>query len=137
GKSTLMSILYGLQHPDEGAVLLRGHEVRFASALDAIAAGLGMVHQAFKLFNSLTVWENVTYGKEPRRGIFVDHRAARQSVAELAGRYQLVVDPGAVVGRLSVGVRQRVEILKALYREARILILDEPTAVLTPQERDG
>ncbi|MEO8667783.1 MAG: ABC transporter ATP-binding protein, partial [Bauldia sp.] len=137
GKSTLMSILYGLQQPDEGTILLRGHEVRFRSALDAIAAGLGMVHQAFKLFNSLTVWENVTYGKEPRRGIFVDQRVARQSVAELAERYQLVVDPGAVVGRLSVGVRQRVEILKALYREARILILDEPTAVLTPQERDG
>ncbi len=137
GKSTLMSILYGLQQPDEGTIMLRGHEVRFHSALDAIAAGLGMVHQAFKLFNSLTVWENVTYGKEPRRGPFIDRRAARTAVAALAERYQLVVDPGAVVGRLSVGVRQRVEILKALYRDARILILDEPTAVLTPQERDG
>jgi simple sugar transport system ATP-binding protein len=137
GKSTLMSILYGLQHPDEGAVLLRGEEVRFHSALDAIAAGLGMVHQAFKLFNSLTVWENVTYGRELRRGLFIDRRAARAGVAALGERYQLAVNPDAVVGKLSVGVRQRVEILKALYREARILILDEPTAVLTPQERDG
>jgi simple sugar transport system ATP-binding protein len=137
GKSTLMSILYGLQRPDEGAVLLRGEEVRFHSALDAIAAGLGMVHQAFKLFNSLTVWENVTYGREPRRGLFIDRRAARAGVAALAERYQLAVNPDAAVGKLSVGVRQRVEILKALYREARILILDEPTAVLTPQERDG
>jgi len=137
GKSTLMSILYGLQRPDEGAVLLRGEEVRFHSALDAIAAGLGMVHQAFKLFNSLTVWENVTYGRELRRGLFIDRRAARAGVAALGERYQLAVNPDAVVGKLSVGVRQRVEILKALYRDARILILDEPTAVLTPQERDG
>jgi len=137
GKSTLMSILYGLQRPDEGAVLLRGAEVHFRSALDAIAHGMGMVHQAFKLFNSLTVWENIVYAREPRRGPFVDRRAARQSVAALAERHRLNVDPDAVVTKLSVGVRQRIEILKALYREAQILILDEPTAVLTPQERDG
>jgi simple sugar transport system ATP-binding protein len=98
---------------------------------------MGMVHQAFKLFNSLTVWENVTYGKEPRRGLFLDRREARRQVAELGERFQLAVEPDAVVGKLSVAVRQRVEILKALYREATILILDEPTAVLTPQERDG
>ena len=137
GKSTLMSILYGLQQPDEGSIRLRAKEVHFRSALDAIAEGMGMVHQAFKLFNSLTVSENITYGKEPQRAGFIDRREAREKVAELAGRYQLAVDPDATVGKLSVGVRQRVEILKALYRDARILILDEPTAVLTPQERDG
>jgi general nucleoside transport system ATP-binding protein len=137
GKSTLMSILYGMQAPDEGQILLRGREVRFRSALDAIAEGVSMVHQAFKLFNSLTVWENVVYGREPQRAGFLDRASAIAKVAELATRYHLRVDPGAIVGRLSVGVRQRVEILKALYREARILILDEPTAVLTPQERDG
>src|SRR6185437_1801534 len=122
GKSTLMSILYGLTQPDEGRILLRGREVRFRSALDAIGQGMGMVHQAFKLFNSLTVWENIVYGAEPRRGLLIDRREA-----ELAGRHHLAVEPDAVVAKLSVGVRQRVEILKALYRDARILILDEPT----------
>jgi ABC-type uncharacterized transport system ATPase subunit len=137
GKSTLMSVLYGLQRPDEGRIALRGVEVRFASALDAIAAGMGMVHQAFKLFNSLTVWENIVFGTEPRRMGFLDRRAAQADVAELSRRHGLGVDPDAIVGALSVGVRQRVEILKALYRRARILILDEPTAVLTPQESEG
>jgi ABC-type uncharacterized transport system ATPase subunit len=137
GKSTLMSILYGLQAPDEGRIVLRGAEVRFRSALDAIALGMGMVHQAFRLFNSLSVWENVVYGREPRRLGFIDRSAAIADVGALGRRFRLEVDPAAVVGRLSVGVRQRVEILKALYREAKILILDEPTAVLTPQERDG
>jgi general nucleoside transport system ATP-binding protein len=137
GKSTLMSILYGLQRPDEGRILLRGAEVLFRSPLDAIAHGMGMVHQAFKLFDSLTVWENIVFGAEPRRGAFLDRRAARRGVADLAARHRLGVEPDAVVGSLSVGVRQRIEILKALYREAKILILDEPTAVLTPQERDG
>jgi general nucleoside transport system ATP-binding protein len=137
GKSTLMSILYGMQAPDEGRILLRGREVHYRSALDAIAEGVSMVHQAFKLFNSLTVWENVVYGREPQRAGFLDRAAAIAKVGALAQRYHLRVDPGAIVGRLSVGVRQRVEILKALYRDARILILDEPTAVLTPQERDG
>jgi simple sugar transport system ATP-binding protein len=102
-----------------------------------MAAGMGMVHQSFKLFASLSVWENVVYGVEPRRGPFVDRRAARTQVAELAARHRLAVDPDAKVGGLSVGVRQRVEILKALYRDARVLILDEPTAVLTPGERDA
>ncbi|HWJ75705.1 MAG TPA: ABC transporter ATP-binding protein [Kaistia sp.] len=137
GKSTLMSILYGLQQPDAGEILVRGRKVEYRSALDAIAEGMGMVHQAFKLFNSLTVWENVVYGMEPSRHGFIDRRAAIARVGEIAARYRLAVDPAAVVGSLSVGVRQRVEILKALYRDARILILDEPTAVLTPQERDG
>src|SRR5580698_8382501 len=120
GKTTLMSILYGLQQPDEGCVLVRGKEVRFRSALDAIADGMGMVHQAFKLFNSLTVWENIIYGAEPRRGPFIDRGAARRQVAALAERHSLAVNPDASVARLSVGVRQRVEILKALYREAKI-----------------
>ena len=137
GKSTLMSILYGLIEPDHGEIRVRGEPVRFRSALDAIAHGMGMVHQSFKLFNSLTVAENVTYAREPRRGPLIDRRAARERVADLGARHHLEVDPGAVVGSLSVGVRQRVEILKALYRDARVLILDEPTAVLTPQERDG
>ena len=96
-----------------------------------------MVHQAFKLFDSLTVWENVVFGAEPRRGLFIDRRAARAQVEALAEVNGLRVNPDAIVGSLSVGVRQRIEILKALYRRARVLILDEPTAVLTPQERDG
>jgi simple sugar transport system ATP-binding protein len=137
GKSTLMSVLYGLQRPDEGRIALRGLEVRFSSALDAIASGMGMVHQAFKLFNSLTVWENIVFAAEPRRMGLLDRKAGREDVAELARRHGLGVDPDATVGALSVGVRQRVEILKALYRRARILILDEPTAVLTPQESEG
>jgi simple sugar transport system ATP-binding protein len=137
GKTTLMNMLYGLQRPDEGRILLRGQEVSLASPLDAIAQGLGMVHQAFKLFASLTVWENIVYGAEPKQGPFLNARAARAQVGELAQRHGLQVDVGAVVGGLSVGARQRVEILKALYRRARILILDEPTAVLTPGERDG
>ena len=116
----------------------RGEPVRFRSPLDAIAAGMGMVHQAFKLFASLTVWENIVYGAEPRRGAF--HRPARGARARSSSSPNATASPSTptrVVGELSVGVRQRVEILKALYRDARVLILDEPTAVLTPQERDG
>src|SRR4051812_4327346 len=137
GKSTLMSILYGLQRPDEGTIRLRGAEVLFRSPFDAIGQGMGMVHQAFKLFNSMSVSENIIYGKEPQRWGFLDDLEARRRVHELAERYRLSVDPDAIVGTLSVGVRQRVEILKTLYRDGRILILDEPTAVLTPQERNG
>ena len=137
GKTTLMSILYGLQPPDAGEILIRGKRVVFRSPLDAIAQGLGMVHQSFKLFNSLTVWENVVYGTEPVRGVFIDRHAARAKLRALSERYGLAVDPDATVSRQAVGVRQRVEILKALYRDARALILDEPTAVLTPQECDA
>jgi ABC-type uncharacterized transport system ATPase subunit len=137
GKTTLMSILFGLQAPDAGEIRVRGAAVRLRSPLDAMAAGMGMVHQSFKLFATLNVWENVVYGAEPTRGIFIDRRAARNQVAELAERHRLAVDPDAAVGELSVGVRQRVEILKALYRDAQVLILDEPTAVLTPPERDA
>ncbi len=137
GKTTLMSILYGLYQPDEGEIFVRGERVHFRSPLDAIAAGLGMVHQSFKLFPSMTVAENVIYRSEPRRGGFVDRTEAIRSVASLAERFGLRVNPRARVGDLPVGVRQRVEILKLLYRNAEILILDEPTGVLTPQERDG
>jgi general nucleoside transport system ATP-binding protein len=137
GKTTLMSILYGLTPPDEGRILVRGEPVRFGSPRDAIDRGLGMVHQAFKLFPSLSVAENVVYGDEPRRFGFLDRARARTQVTELAERYGLRVDPTANVDDLPVGVLQRVEILKALYREARVLILDEPTAVLAPQERDA
>ncbi|MCL2893026.1 ABC transporter ATP-binding protein [Brenneria tiliae] len=137
GKSTLMSILYGMLPPDEGSIILRGEKVKYRSALDAIDRGMGMVHQAFKLFDSLSVWENVVYGCEPRRSGFISRKTAVEQVSALAARYRLQIDPLARVGALSIGVRQRVEILKALYRNAQILILDEPTAVLTPQERDG
>ncbi|MCC5948927.1 MAG: ABC transporter ATP-binding protein [Nitriliruptoraceae bacterium] len=137
GKTTLMSILYGLIPPDEGEIRLGGEVHRFASPRDAIDAGLGMVHQAFKLFPSLTVAENVVYGDEPRRRGLVDRAKARRDVAAIAAEYGLSVDPARRVEDLPVGVLQRVEIIKALYRDARILILDEPTAVLTPQERDA
>lgn len=136
GKTTLMSILYGLVAPDEGEILVRGEPVRLRSALDAIINGLGMVHQAFKLFPTLTVAENVVFGAEPRRRGLLDRAAATAAVSELAEQHGLAVDPNAKVEDLPVGVLQRVEILKALYRKANILILDEPTAVLTPQERD-
>lgn len=134
GKSTLMAILYGLQAPDEGYIRLGGKTEIFRSPIDAIDHGIGMVHQSFKLFESLTVWENIVYQREPRRGLFIDAGAARRQVVELAERYGLPIDPTARVGSLPVGVRQRLEILKALYRQARVLILDEPTAVLTPGE---
>jgi general nucleoside transport system ATP-binding protein len=136
GKTTLMSILYGLVAPDEGEILVRGEPVRLRSALDAIDHGLGMVHQAFKLFPTLTVAENIVFRSEPTRRGMIDRRAAEAKVAELAAANGLVVDPSARVEDLAVGVLQRVEILKALYRDAKVLILDEPTAVLTPQERD-
>ncbi len=134
GKTTLMGVLYGIHRPDAGEIRVAGARRRFASPLDAIRAGLGMVHQHFMLFDSLTVAENVVFGSEPRRGGVLDRPAAARRVVELAERYGLAVDPRARVGGLPVGVRQRVEILKALYRQAAILILDEPTAVLTPNE---
>jgi ABC-type uncharacterized transport system ATPase subunit len=137
GKTTLMNILYGLYHPDEGEIYIRGKNHVFHSPHDAICAGIGMVHQHFMLFPSLTVAENVIYGAEPTRYGFVDRQVAYDKVAKIAQQYGLHVEPGARVGQLPVGVRQRVEIVKTLYRNADILILDEPTAVLTPQEQDG
>ena len=137
GKSTLMSILYGLYRPDEGEIRLRGQTVRFRSAHDAIRQGLGMVHQHFMLVPTLTVAENLMLGQpSPRAPLLEDRRAVAARITELARRHGLAVDPQARVDSLSVGQQQRVEILKALYRGAEILILDEPTAVLTPQEVD-
>ncbi len=136
GKSTLMNCLYGLYRPDEGTIKVRGAVVDIRNNSDAIDLGIGMVHQSFKLVPSFTVAENITLGTEPRKGIFVDREKARDSVSEISKRFGLQVDVDARIRDLPVGVQQRVEILKALYREADILILDEPTAVLTPQETD-
>ncbi len=136
GKSILMSILAGLYRPDEGEIYLRGEKVEFHSPLDAISAGVGMVFQAFQLFPSLTIAENVIFREEPTRRGLIDRRAARAKVKAIADQYGLAVDPDARVDSVPVGVLQRVEIIKALYRDAKILILDEPTAVLTPQETD-
>ncbi|WP_448613828.1 ABC transporter ATP-binding protein [Modestobacter sp. URMC 112] len=134
GKSTLMNVVYGLYQPDEGRLTVRGEQVSFRSSADAIRHGIGMVHQHFQLVPVMTVAENVVLGKEGRRGPFLDMDGARREVRRLSERYGLDVDPDAVVGELSVGAQQRVELVKALYRDAEILILDEPTAVLTPQE---
>ncbi|MBI5367053.1 MAG: ABC transporter ATP-binding protein [Planctomycetes bacterium] len=135
GKSTLMKILYGLQTPDAGAVELFGAPLRPHTPAAAIRAGLGMVHQHFMLIPPLTVAENVVLGQEPTRlGLFLDRRAAARKIEELSQTYRLSIDPRARVETLSVGQEQRVEIVKVLYRGARVLILDEPTAVLTPPE---
>ena len=136
GKTTLMKILYGLYQPDEGTIRLDGETVRLRSPADALARGLGMVHQHFMLVRPLTVAENITLGHEPANGPLLDVARARAEVADLSRRYGLIVNPAARVEQLSVGQEQRVEILKALYHGARILILDEPTAVLTPQETE-
>jgi simple sugar transport system ATP-binding protein len=137
GKSTLMNVLYGLYHPDEGEILVDDVPVTFSGPGDAIAAGIGMVHQHFMLIPVFTVTENVVLGHEDvLPGGFIDHRAAREQVVEVSRRYRLDVPPDALVADLAVGVQQRVEIIKALTRDAKVLILDEPTAVLTPQEID-
>ncbi|WP_433501490.1 ABC transporter ATP-binding protein [Sphaerimonospora sp. CA-214678] len=137
GKSTLMKILYGMQRPDEGEIRVDGEPVVFHTPADAIAAGIGMVHQHFMLADNLTVLENVILGSEPRRGgVAIDFRAARKKIKEISDAYGLAIRPDVPVEELGVGDRQRVEILKVLYRGARILILDEPTAVLVPHEVD-
>jgi general nucleoside transport system ATP-binding protein len=135
GKSTLMNILYGLTKPDEGEIVVGGKEMSFSSAKDAIGAGIGMVHQHFMLIPVMTVAENIVLGVEPvRDGVLLDESGAEARVRELSQQFGLAVDPTALVSGITVGQQQRVEILKALYRGAEILILDEPTAVLTPQE---
>jgi len=134
GKSTLMSVLYGSVQPDSGRILARGTEVGFDSPRAAIAAGIGMVHQHFQLFESLSVTDNVIYGAEPTRRGLLDRRRARERVAALVEEYGSPLSPTAIVETLPMGLRQQVEILKALYRGADVLILDEPTAVLTPAE---
>jgi ABC-type uncharacterized transport system ATPase subunit len=135
GKSTLMNVLYGLYRPDEGEIRIGGKPVAMSSPKDAIEHGIGMVHQHFMLIPVMTVAENIVLGTEPRRdGALLDLSAAERRVRELSKQYGLSVDPRARIEDISVGRQQRVEILKALYRGADILILDEPTAVLTPQE---
>ncbi|HSJ95314.1 MAG TPA: ABC transporter ATP-binding protein [Gaiellaceae bacterium] len=134
GKSTLMNILYGLYHPDEGEIRLNGETVRIDSPNRAIELGIGMVHQHFMLIPVMTVAENIVLATEPQRGPFIDIAGAEKRVRELSEQFGLAVRPEARVESISVGQQQRAEILKALYRGAEILILDEPTAVLTPQE---
>jgi general nucleoside transport system ATP-binding protein len=135
GKSTLMNVLYGLYHPDEGEIVVKGESVQFSSPRDAIDKGIGMVHQHFMLIPVMTVAENIVLAKEPTRaGVLLDFDAADRRAQELERAFNFAIDPDALVQDISVGQQQRVEILKALYRSAEILVLDEPTAVLTPQE---
>jgi simple sugar transport system ATP-binding protein len=135
GKSTLMNVLYGLYHPDEGEIRIKGEPVRIHSPKDAIERGIGMVHQHFMLIPVMSVAENIVLAHEPTRGgVLLDYAAARKRVIELSKQFNFAIQPDARVEDISVGQQQRVEILKALYRHADILILDEPTAVLTPQE---
>ncbi len=136
GKSTLMKIIYGMVLPDEGIIQIRGERMRFKSPKDAIDVGIGMVHQHFMLADNFTVLENVILGAEPRDGLQIDFREASDRINELGETYGLKLDPSEKVENLSVGERQRVEIIKVLFRGARVLILDEPTAVLVPQEVD-
>jgi simple sugar transport system ATP-binding protein len=137
GKSTLSNIMTGLYRPDEGEIRIHGGVVEFRSPRDALAAGIGMVHQHFRLAASFTVAENFALGAQAGGGFLLEATAIEDRVAELADRYRMPVNPRARVWQLSVGERQRVEILKALYRGARILILDEPTSLLTPQEAEN
>jgi general nucleoside transport system ATP-binding protein len=135
GKSTLMNILYGLIHADAGEILIEGKPAPMQGPRDAIRQGIGMVHQHFMLIPVFTVGENVVLGSEPvRPGGFYDYAKARAAISDLTRQYGLALDPDARVEDLPVGLQQRVEIVKVLYRGARILILDEPTGVLTPQE---
>jgi ABC-type uncharacterized transport system ATPase subunit len=137
GKSTLMNVLYGLYHPDEGEIVINGKPVRIGSPHAAIDAGIGMVHQHFMLIPVMTVAENIVLAEEPRTaGVLLDYRAAVERVRAISEQFGLVVDPNAKIENITVGQQQRVEILKALFRGAEILILDEPTAVLTPQEAE-
>jgi simple sugar transport system ATP-binding protein len=136
GKSTLMKILYGLYHPDEGEIRLNGKPVTISSPNDSINLGIGMIHQHFMLVQTLTVTENVALGLPSSRGLITDLDRVSKRIIELADIYGLRIDPSAYIWQLSVGQQQRVEIIKALYRGAALLILDEPTAVLTPQEVD-
>jgi len=137
GKSTLMNLIYGLYAPDEGEILVNGKVAHIKDPNDAIALGIGMVHQHFQLVPVLSVTDNIMLGNESVRGPFLNRRAARQRIVEISKQYGLEVDPDALVQDLPVGVQQRVEIIKALYRKCDILILDEPSAVLTPQETEG
>ncbi len=134
GKSTLMNILFGLYQPDSGSISLRGEKVNITNPNVANDLGIGMVHQHFKLVHNFTVTENIILGIEPTKALMIDTRSASARIRELSKRYGLNVEPEAIISDVSVGMQQRVEILKMLYRDAEILIFDEPTAVLTPQE---
>ena len=136
GKSTVMKILYGMQRPDSGEIFVNGNSISFKSPHEAIAVGIGMVHQHFMLADNFTVLENIILGDEPRKSGQIDFEEARKKISQMAETYGLDVDPDDLVENLGVGQRQRVEILKVLYRGANILIFDEPTAVLVPQEVD-
>lgn len=136
GKSTLMNVLFGMQQPTSGKIILHGQEVRIRSSAEALSLGIGMVHQHFMLVPSLTVTENLILGCAPKKGLLIDLPKAKQIVRELSEKYHFSLDPDTRVKDLSVGMKQQLEILKALYRGAKILILDEPTAVLTPQETE-
>ena len=137
GKSTLMNIVYGLYHPTSGEIWVKGERVTFKNPRDSIARGIGMVHQHFQLVPVLSVVDNVMLGDESVKGGLLDRKLVASRIKELADRYSMPLDPYAIIEDLPVGIRQRVEIIKALYRQADILILDEPTAVLTPQEIEG
>lgn len=134
GKTTLMKVLYGLEHPDSGEIVINGKEVHIKNAAHAISEGIGMVQQHFMLFDPFTVAENVVYGREPKKNLFFDMKAANDLITELSKKYELPLDPKARIQGMPVGLRQRVEILKVLYQNTDIIIFDEPTAVLTPQE---
>ena len=136
GKTTVMKILYGLGHADSGEIFLDGKKVSIHSVQDAIACGIGMVQQHFMLFDSYTVAENIVYGKEPKKNLFFDRKKASEIVKNLSEEYGLSINPDLKVEECSVGMRQRIEILKVLYQDADIIIFDEPTAVLVPQEID-
>ena len=137
GKSTLMQILYGIHAPDSGEILIEGKSAGIASPADAIAQGIGMIHQEFMLVRPFTVAENIVLGLGDSPGPMLDLKTASRTIRALSDRHGLAVDPTSRIEHLPIGVQQRVEILKLLYRKARLLILDEPTAVLTPQEKDG
>jgi len=134
GKSTLMSVLFGMYQPEVGIIKVRGKEVKISNPNVANDLGIGMVHQHFKLVENFTVTENIILGCEPKKGLVVDIKSAAKKIQELSNKYELKVDPYAKIEDISVGMQQRVEIIKMLYRDAEVLILDEPTAVLTPQE---
>ena len=134
GKSTLMSILFGLYQPDAGQIMIRGKETRIDNPNIANELGIGMVHQHFKLVHNFTVTENIVLGMEPQSGMVLSLNGASQRIKALSAQYGLNVEPDAKIEDISVGMQQRVEILKMLYRNAEVLIFDEPTAVLTPQE---
>jgi general nucleoside transport system ATP-binding protein len=136
GKSTLMKILFGMETPSKGSIIIRGKEAHFSTPDDAISHGIGMVHQHFMLVPSFTTAQNLVLGKEPAKNFHIDHKEMIRITERLSAQYHLPIDATAIVADISVGMKQKLEILKALYRGAEILILDEPTAVLTPQETE-